>query len=118
MGYTLAAAYAMVSLTHFGYCAVVAYEICPTSATIIFVLHVVGNVSFVKTLVVVMEYCRNVDAVWTWHAIVTFISRNAVQARNMVGDVFQESHVVVVERDQWTVRAKVVLQMFHQCHAA
>ena len=118
MGYTLAAAYAMVSLTHFGYCAVVAYEICPTSATIIFVLHVVGNVSFVKTLVVVMEYCRNVDAVWTWHAIVTFIARYAVQARNMVGDVFQESHVVVVERDQWTVRAKVVLQMFHQCHAA
>ena len=58
-------------------------------------MHVVGNVSFVKTLVVVMEYCRNVDAVWTWHAIVTFIARYAVQARNMVGNILypMESHV-------------------------
>ena len=116
--FALTTTYTMVGLADSRDSAVVAYEICPTSATIIFVLHVVGNVSFVKTLVVVMEYCRDVDAVWTWHAIVTFIARNAVQARNMVGDVFQESHVVIVERDQWTVRAKVVLQMFHQCHAA
>ena len=72
----LLAADAMVCLAQFWHAAVIAYEIgAPVLNVFRVVCAPVGHVAVVYALVEMAENGRNVDAVWTRHAIVALIAR-------------------------------------------
>ena len=78
-----------------------------------------GQRPLVLTFIIMYEDGGNVDAVGAWHAVFAVVAGNVLQS----DDAFR--HVVVEEalllfgkRHQRTVTEQIVLQMFHEGHAA
>ena len=91
---TLVASDAVTGLTESWHTAVVAYQKCLTGFALILGLRIFRNVSFVHTFVIVEQYSRNVETIWTWHAVFAVVARNCRELHHQIGCGIEKSHVV------------------------
>lgn len=98
---TLVASDAMTGLSQFRYTAVVAYKESASCFFVVFTCLALRNIPFVDTLVVMYENGRNIDAVWTGHAIFTVITGDGRILHHQLRGFFQILFVVIGQRNQW-----------------
>ena len=116
--HTFATAYAMARLAQFRHTAVVAYEVDATRSSIVAIVAAIDHISFVQALIVVRKNCRNVDAVSTWHTVLTSRARHEREFGKLRSIFFEQSEFFVGAGVERRVGTDVVLQMFHISHAA
>jgi hypothetical protein len=71
---TLVASNAMIGLSKLRYTAIVSHEESTTCFAVILVLLAFGYVSFVDTLIIVYQNCRDIKAIRTRHTIFAIVA--------------------------------------------
>ena len=71
---TFTAFNASCSLSQLWNSAIVAYQVGPSGFTVAVVSAACYDVSIVDAFVIVQQNGRDVDAVWTWHAVFTVVA--------------------------------------------
>lgn len=105
----LSAADAAVCLSQLRDGPVVAYQIGPACLAVIFRFRPVGNFTLVDALVVVQQYCRNVDSVWAWHAVFAVIAWDGRVLEHKFGSFFKKCQLIFVKRDKRGVCLEIIL---------
>jgi hypothetical protein len=97
----LLASNAMVGLAQLGYTTVISNQESTSCLAVVFVLTAFRHITFVHTLVVMKKYRRYVYAVWTWHAILTIVTRDSGILLYEFGGIEKELCFILCQWYKW-----------------
>ena len=117
MRFALAAADTVVRLADSLDGLVVGSQIFPLQSGEAQLLGTLGYRALIHVSIVMLEDAGNVDSIRTRHTVFAVIAWDGFQSEQVIGNLLQESKVIVTEGLQRGLRPEVVLQMLHKRHA-
>ena len=90
MRLALTAAYAVVSLAHRLHSTVVTYQETPLESLEMLLLATLRDITRIDTVIVMPEDSRDVDTIWTWHAVCAARTWNSRVVLHEIRHLLQE----------------------------
>ena len=108
---------AMVGLTQRRDGAVVADKVIATESLVVLITLFVRHRAFVHKLIVMQEDARDVETIRARHAVLTVVARYGRVLQDEMCCLFEILHILVGQRFERTIGAKIVFEVLHIGHA-
>ena len=113
MRFALAAADAVVRLPHGLHGTVIADQICTFQTAELLLLPALGDGPFIHASIVMLEDTRDIDSVWTWHAIFAVRTPHYRVVRHQPGDFLEQLYLLIRQWLEVTVSLHVLDERIH-----